>query len=131
MSASFTRLSGLWTVALLSLAVTAPAQSADLEAGRKTFEEICAACHGATGRPDEVVDALGFDDFARTLRRERIYFANQPADAALMAQYPVVQQEELTAPPGVRGVSLRGREPGLSAQARERTLSERAGDEFD
>ena len=26
---------------------------------------------GATGRPDEVVDALGFDDFARTLRRER------------------------------------------------------------
>ena len=87
--------------------------------------------NGATGRPDEVVDALGFDDFARTLRRERIYFANRPADAALMAQYPVVQQEALAAPPGVRGVSLRGREPGLSAQAGERTLSERAGDEFD
>ena len=67
----------------------------------------------------------------RTLRRERIYFANRPADAALMAQYPVVQQEALAAPPGVRGVSLRGREPGLSAQAGERTLSERAGDEFD
>jgi hypothetical protein len=48
-----------------------------------------------------------------------------------MAQYPVVQQEALAAPPGVRGVSLRGREPGLSAQAGERTLSERAGDEFD
>ena len=87
--------------------------------------------NGATGRPDEVVDALGFDDFARTLRRERIYFANQPADAALMAQYPVVQQEELAAPPGVRGVSLRGREPNLSTQAGKRTLNERAGDEFD
>jgi len=86
--------------------------------------------NGATGRPDEVVDALGFDDFARTLRRERIYFANQPADAALMAQYPVVQQKELAAPPGVRGVSLRGREPGLPIQDRARTLSERAGDEF-
>ena len=31
---------------------------------------------GATGRPDELVDALGFDDYARTLRRERIYFAD-------------------------------------------------------
>jgi mono/diheme cytochrome c family protein len=61
MSVSITHLPGLWAAALLSLAVTTPAQSADLEAGRKTFEEICAACHGATGRPDPsnpVVQAL-------------------------------------------------------------------------
>jgi mono/diheme cytochrome c family protein len=28
------------------------AQAADLEAGRKVFESVCAACHGVTGRPD-------------------------------------------------------------------------------
>jgi len=36
-------------------------QAADLEAGRQTFESVCAACHGATGRPDPgnpVVQAL-------------------------------------------------------------------------
>ena len=39
----------------------ATAQAADLEAGRKVFETVCAACHGATGRPDPsnpVVQAL-------------------------------------------------------------------------
>ena len=37
------------------------AQAADLEAGRKVFETVCAACHGVTGRPDPsnpVVQAL-------------------------------------------------------------------------
>ena len=37
------------------------AQAADLEAGRKVFEAVCAACHGVTGRPDPsdpVVQAL-------------------------------------------------------------------------
>jgi mono/diheme cytochrome c family protein len=35
--------------------------AADLEAGKKTFDEICAACHGPAGRPDPgnpVVQAL-------------------------------------------------------------------------
>jgi mono/diheme cytochrome c family protein len=45
-------LSGLCAAVLLSLVLAAPTQSADLEAGRRTFEEICAACHGPTGRPD-------------------------------------------------------------------------------
>jgi len=54
---------GLWAAAALSLALAAPApaQSADLEAGRKIFEEVCAACHGTAGRPDPanpVVQAL-------------------------------------------------------------------------
>ncbi|MBP2648924.1 MAG: hypothetical protein H6Q77_2548 [Gemmatimonadetes bacterium] len=48
-------------VAMLLLTPGLPAQSADLEAGRKIFEEVCAACHGTTGRPDPsnpVVQAL-------------------------------------------------------------------------
>ena len=28
------------------------AQAADLEVGRQTFETVCAACHGTTGKPD-------------------------------------------------------------------------------
>ena len=51
---------------------------------------------GATGRPDELVDALGFDDYARTLRRERIYFADSESDVAVFAAYPVVSQEEIS-----------------------------------
>ncbi len=51
---------------------------------------------GATGRPDELVDALGFDDYARTLRRERIYFADSEPDRAVFAAYPVVSQEEIS-----------------------------------
>ncbi|MCB0056605.1 MAG: TIGR03936 family radical SAM-associated protein, partial [Caldilineaceae bacterium] len=50
---------------------------------------------GATGRPDEVVDALGFDDFARTLRRDRLYFDLSDEDLAVFAAYPVVEQEEV------------------------------------
>lgn len=48
-------------VAALLLATAAPAGSADLEAGRRVFESVCAACHGSTGRPDPanpVVQAL-------------------------------------------------------------------------
>jgi mono/diheme cytochrome c family protein len=39
-------------VAMLCVALAAPAAAADLEAGRKVFEDVCAACHGPTGRPD-------------------------------------------------------------------------------
>ncbi|MEZ4636554.1 MAG: TIGR03936 family radical SAM-associated protein [Caldilineaceae bacterium] len=51
---------------------------------------------GATGRPDEVVDALGFDDFARTLRRDHIYYEHLEADAAVFAGYPVISQAEIS-----------------------------------
>lgn len=51
---------------------------------------------GATGRPDEVVGALGFDDFARTLRRDRIYYEHIEADAAVFAAYPVISQAEIS-----------------------------------
>ena len=46
------RLPRLVAAALLFAACGLPAQSADLEAGRKIFAEVCAACHGTTGRPD-------------------------------------------------------------------------------
>ncbi|MBI1299484.1 DUF2344 domain-containing protein [bacterium] len=51
---------------------------------------------GATGRPDEVVDALGFDDFARTLRRDRIYYSDIESDVAVFAAYPVISQAEIS-----------------------------------
>ena len=42
--------SGLAALAPPALAAAEPAP--DLEAGRRTFESVCAACHGPTGRPD-------------------------------------------------------------------------------
>ena len=51
--------SAVLLVGLSSNPVTA--QAADLEAGRKVFESVCAACHGVTGRSDPsnpVVQAL-------------------------------------------------------------------------
>jgi hypothetical protein len=92
--------------------------------------------NGATGRPDEVVDALGFDDFARTLRRERIYFADAREDEAIFAAYTVVTQEQIAAPPGVRGASLReapgqdehGKHSGSAHDQRTRWRRVRLGD---
>jgi len=46
------RFSGLVAAGLLSVALALPAHAADLEAGKKIFEEVCAVCHGTTGRPD-------------------------------------------------------------------------------
>src|SRR5512139_3401783 len=42
-----------WMLAVsLACGLALPAQAADLEAGRRTFETVCAACHGVTGQPD-------------------------------------------------------------------------------
>jgi len=111
MSASFTRLHGLWTVALLSLAVTAPAQSADLEAGRKTFEEVCAACHGATGRPDPSNPTVQALDPQPADLSDPLFNSREPADdwnivvthggpalglsAAMPAQQGALKDEEI------------------------------------
>ncbi|MBW7885256.1 MAG: DUF2344 domain-containing protein [Caldilineaceae bacterium] len=88
---------------------------------------------GATGRPDEVVDALGFDDFARTLRRDRLYFADREEDVAIFAAYPVVTQEEITSSArprrrkGRHGPQRKAAEKGSNGQ---RSISDRASDEF-
>ena len=87
---------------------------------------------GATGRPDEVVDALGLDDYARTLRRDRLYFSNVEEDVATFAAYPVVTKESvlISAEPR-RRKARRGRDRQRSKPKDEgRTISERAGDEF-
>jgi radical SAM-linked protein len=89
---------------------------------------------GATGRPDEVVAALGLDNHARTLRRDRLYYADQPEDVALFAAYPVIEQSAIAAPRPMQHRSRRARRPD-SPEPRQRaasgrSISERAGDEF-
>jgi radical SAM-linked protein len=90
---------------------------------------------GATGRPDAVVSALGFDDFARTLRRERVYFSHRPEDVALFSGYPVIDQESISPGDqpkrrkrkGKRKRTRRSLTPDVPAG---RTIAERAKDEF-
>src|SRR5690606_8346975 len=90
---------------------------------------------GATGRPDEVVDALGFDDFARTLRRDRIYFEPQDEDAAVFGQYPIVPKEEVTPePPQQRRKWKRKLRKAQKSEERKeaglKSFAEKAADEF-
>ncbi len=87
---------------------------------------------GATGRPDEVVDALGFDDHARTLRRDRLYYEDRPEDRTLFAQYPVIEQAAIAHPaPKRRYYKRTGDHPAdRAAEEVGRSISERAGDEF-
>lgn len=92
---------------------------------------------GATGRPDEVVDALGLDDFARTLRRERIYLDGIENDTAVFAAYPIVTQREIAGRPGT-GRSLRQQYQDAARKSPTiapggvgmRSINERASDEF-
>ena len=91
---------------------------------------------GATGRPDELVDALGFDDYARTLRRERIYFADSEQDQAVFAPYPVIPQDEISPerPKPLRKGRQRRRRAGAQPQAdrqNNQPFAEKAADEFD
>ncbi|MBI3960054.1 MAG: DUF2344 domain-containing protein [Chloroflexi bacterium] len=90
---------------------------------------------GATGRPDEVVAALGLDDFARTLRRDRIYFADRTEDAALMAAYPAISQAHVAdpdAPPKPKRRKGRGRKPEKQAEEApgRKSFADKAADEF-
>jgi len=89
--------------------------------------------NGATGRPDEVLAALGLDDFARTLRRERLYYSNEPADVATFAGYPVITQQEITLEQPSRKAKGWGKgrpTPVDKPSETGRSISERAGDEF-
>ncbi len=90
--------------------------------------------NGATGRPDEVVAALGLDDHARTLRRDRLYYADQPEDVALFDQYPLITQAEIAGPSQKRKDARRKERTPRPAPVAQtpagRSISERAGDEF-
>jgi radical SAM-linked protein len=91
---------------------------------------------GATGRPDEVVSALGLDGYARTLRRDRLYFKSDPVDVAIFAAYPEVHQAEIAHPDNARRVRQAQRAPRRKARVQKapgktgRSINERAGDEF-
>jgi hypothetical protein len=88
---------------------------------------------GATGRPDEVVAALGLDDHARTLRRDHLYYADRPEDAQIFAAYPVIEQSAINAPKPPRRERYthppRNRDSAPRSRSG-RSISERAGDEF-
>lgn len=86
---------------------------------------------GATGRPDEVVAALGLDDYPRSLCRERLYFEDAPEDAAVFAAYTVVGKDDIAEQPIAR--PARRSEPGSAPRQpfKGRTIAERAADEFD
>jgi len=87
---------------------------------------------GATGRPDEVVDAMGLDDFARTLRRERLYFSDQEEDVAVFAAHPVIEQAAISKDDGQRRrrKKRRGGQRPAAGTPEGRSISERAADEF-
>jgi len=85
---------------------------------------------GATGRPDEVIDALGLGDWPRSLRRDRMYFSVNAEDAALFDQYPVIDQKEI-AGPRPASAPRRGQPEGQQGgRPAGRSINERAGDEF-
>lgn len=86
---------------------------------------------GATGRPDEVVDALGLDTFARTLRRDRLYFEDNAHDVALFARYPLVMQADIARPaPADDRADEQTRADTARRTPAGRSINERAGDEF-
>lgn len=81
------------------------------------------------------MDALGLDNLARTLRRDRIYFADRPEDEALMATYPVVTQAEVADPdaaPKSKRRKGRVRKPTKGAEETpgRKSFAEKAADEF-
>lgn len=93
---------------------------------------------GATGRPDELVDVLGFDDFARTIRRDRLYLEGSREDEAIMGQYRVIPTEEVIPEPpkkARRGRKGKGKKPKPKKETPTpdrglQSFAEKAGDEF-
>lgn len=88
--------------------------------------------HGATGRPDEVVAALGLDDFPRTLRRDRLYFSDDPIALMVFDAYPLITQAEISPKTAAkpRPTSRRKAHHHKSPHKTGRSINERAADEF-
>jgi len=69
-------LTALGTLALLAQACPA----ADIDAGRRTFEAVCAACHGMSGRPDpDSAVVRAFDPEPANLS-DPLFNSREPAD---------------------------------------------------
>ena len=82
---------------------------------------------GATGRPDEVISALGLDAYARRLRRDRLYFADNPLDVVSFSQYPVVAKADISAASPEDKRPKRKRQK--TRRPKGRSISDRAADE--
>lgn len=76
----------LWRVpfavaaAVLSVALALPAQSTDLGAGKKIFDEVCAVCHGVAGRPDPNDPAVAALDPKPADLSDPLFNSREPAD---------------------------------------------------
>ena len=66
--------------ALVALHVAGPCLSADLAAGRATFEQSCAACHGPSGRPDPSNPAVQALDPKPADLSDPLFNSREPAD---------------------------------------------------
>ena len=64
MNAHGLRRPALCAAAMLCVSLAAPAVAADLEAGRKVFEDVCAACHGPDLSGGEMAPGLTGGEFA-------------------------------------------------------------------
>ena len=94
---------------------------------------------GATGRPDDLVSAMGLNAYARTLRRDHIYNSIDPEDVAIFEKYPIITKSDIMHPDSPpdrvpkyhkkkkrRGQENREGKPEVAG----RSINERAGDEF-
>ena len=87
---------------------------------------------GATGRPDEVVDSLGMDDYARTLRRDRIYLRRCRRRRRRLCRLPChhpaadcrQKRHRSLAAPGIQG--CHAQKPDHYAGRRRHALDQRA-----
>jgi len=111
MNARVIHLPGVCAAVMLSLTFAHNAQSADLAAGRKTFEEICAACHGLTGRPDPSSPVVQTLDPQPADLSDPLFNSREPAEdwqivvthggpalglsATMPAQLGALQEEEI------------------------------------
>ena len=82
---------------------------------------------GATGRPDEVISALGLDKYARRLQRDRLFFSSVEEDVAQFSQYPVVSKADIA---GTQPSTQRRRKKGKPKRHIGRTINQRAADEI-
>jgi hypothetical protein len=76
---------------------------------------------------------MGLDDFARTLRRDRLYFSDSEEDIAVFAAYPVIEQAAISKGDGSRRRRKKRRGAGqrpAPGTPEGRSISERAADEF-
>jgi mono/diheme cytochrome c family protein len=71
-----------WSIAISTAILLVPTagNSADLEAGRKTFETVCAVCHGATGKADPASPTVQALDTVPADLSDPLFNSREPGD---------------------------------------------------